>query len=83
MNNCWLIHPNLINNRVVRRTPEASLIELKSLAKAINLKLIYSDIVRLSIIKSGTFFGKGKIENIKLKLTEVDIEKCIIIINTM
>ena len=50
MNNCWLIHPNLINNRVVRRTPEASLIELKSLAKAINLKLIYSDIVRLSII---------------------------------
>ena len=83
MNNCWLIHPNLINNRAVRRTPEASLIELKSLAKAINLKLIYSDIVRLSIIKSGTFFGKGKIENIKLKLTEVDIEKCIIIINTI
>ena len=82
MNNCWLIHPNLINTRLVRRSPESSLIELKSLAKAINLKILFSDILRVSNIKSGIFFGKGKVEDIKKKLKEDSIENCIIIINT-
>ena len=61
MENCWLIHPNIVHNRAIRRSPEASLLELKSLAKAINLKILYSDIFRVSILKSGTFFGKGRI----------------------
>ena len=82
MNNCWLIHPNLINARLVRRSPESSLIELNSLAKAINLKILFSDILRVSNIKSGIFFGKGKVEDIKKKLKEDSIENCIIIINT-
>ena len=81
MKNCWLIHPNIVHNRAIRRSPEASLLELKSLAKAINLKILYSDIFRVSILKSGTFFGKGRIEDIKSKLKENDIENCIIIIN--
>jgi GTPase len=82
MNSCWLIHPNFINNRLVRRSSESALIELKSLARAINLKLLYCDILRVTNIKSGTFFGKGKIEHIKHKLKEDNNEKCIIIINT-
>ena len=81
MESCWLIHPNIVHNRAIRRSPEASLTELKSLAKAINLKILYSDIFRVSMLKSGTFFGKGRIEDIKLKLKENDIENCIIIIN--
>ena len=83
MNSCWLIHPNLINNRLVRRSPESSLIELKSLAKAINLEILFSDILRVSNIKSGTFFGKGKVEDIQSKLKEDNIQNCIVIINTI
>ena len=82
MNSCWLIQPNLIKDRLVRRSSESALIELKSLARAINLKLLYFDVLRVKNIKSGTFFGTGKINDIKNKLKQDNNEKCIIIINT-
>ena len=39
MNSCLLIHPNILNNKQNRRTNDSALIELKSLAEAINLKI--------------------------------------------
>ena len=82
MNNCWLIHPNLVFKRTNRRSPEASLKELKSLAKAINFNLLFAEIVRVSSIKAGTYFGKGKIDDIKLKIENTNNQGCILIINT-
>ena len=63
MNLCWLIHPNSLINKS-RRTPDSALSELKSLASAINLKIYEANIINISNIKPGTFFGKGKIEEI-------------------
>ena len=82
MNICWVIHPNIIFDSNTRRTSESALTELKSLASAINLKICEANIIRISNIKSGTFFGKGKIEEIKQTLKEKKLNKCIIIINT-
>ena len=59
MNSCLLIHPNILNNKQNRRTNDSALIELKSLAKAINLKIFAASIIRVSSIRPGTFFGKG------------------------
>ena len=81
MNLCWLIHPNSLINKS-RRTPDSALSELKSLASAINLKIYEADIINISKIKPGTFFGKGKIEEIKISLQKNEIENCIIIINS-
>lgn len=82
MNKCWVIHPNLLFNRLNRRTSESALVELKSLALAINLLIIDANIIRVSSIKSGTFFGKGKIEEIRNKLKEKELNNCIMIINS-
>ena len=70
MNSCILIHPNIIHNKQNRRTNDSALIELKSLARAINLKIFTASIIRVSSIKPGTFFGKGKIDEIKVTLKE-------------
>ena len=82
MNNCWVIHPNSTFNNKSRRTPDSALIELKSLASAINLKIYEANIINISNIKPGTFFGKGKIEEIKHSLENNKIDNCIIIINS-
>ena len=82
MNSCLLIHPNILNNKQNRRTNDSALIELKSLAEAINLKIFAVSIIRVSSIKPGTFFGKGKIDEIKQTLKEKELKNQIIIINT-
>ena len=82
MNICWLINPNILNNNFNRRTNDSVLFELQSLAIAINLKIYQSNIIRINKINPGTFFGKGKIEEINNKLIENKIESCIIIINS-
>ena len=82
MNSCLLIHPNILNNNKSRRTNDSALIELKSLAGAINLKIYGASIIRVSSIKPGTFFGKGKIDEIKQTLKERELKNKIIIINT-
>ena len=81
MNSCILIHPN-IHNKQNRRTNDSALIELKSLARAINLKIFTASIIRVSSIKPGTFFGKGKIDEIKVTLKEKKLSNQIVIINT-
>ena len=81
MNFCWLIHPNSLFNKS-RRTPDSALSELKSLASAINLKIYEANIINISNIKPGTFFGKGKIEEITQSQQKNKIENCIIIINS-
>ena len=61
MNSCLLIHPNILNNKQSRRTNDSALIELKSLAGAINLKINGASIIRVSSIKPGTFLVKVKL----------------------
>ena len=68
MNFCWLIHPSILNDKLNRRTNDSSMYELKSLAISINLKIYESNIIRVNRINPGTYFGKGKIEEIKQNL---------------
>ncbi|PPR16797.1 MAG: GTPase HflX [Alphaproteobacteria bacterium MarineAlpha9_Bin3] len=82
MNFCWLIHPSILNDKLNRRTNDSSMYELKSLAISINLKIYESNIIRVNRINPGTYFGKGKIEEIKQNLCKKKIKNCIIIINS-
>ena len=83
MNICWVIHPDIVFKNFSRRTSDSALIELKSLASAINLKICEANIIKISNIKSGTYFGKGKIDEIKQKLKDKKLDNCIVIINTI
>jgi len=79
MNYCWLFHPNYIHFN--KRSPESALQELELLAKAINLKVVFSGIVRISSIKASSFFGTGKVLEISNSLKLENVKDCVIVIN--
>tara|TARA_B100000686_G_scaffold229242_1_gene236630 strand:- start:1603 stop:2688 length:1086 start_codon:yes stop_codon:yes gene_type:complete len=79
MNYCWLFHPDL--NKFDKRSPESSLIELRLLAKAIDLKILFSTIVKINNIRSSSYFGSGKIEEIANDLNAKNLKNFVIIIN--
>ena len=82
MNICWLIHPNILSNRQNRRTNDSALLELKSLANSIKFTIFEASIIKINLIKPGTFFGKGKIDEISKTLREQDLQNCVIIVNS-
>ena len=51
-----------------KRLKEDMLIEILGLARAIDLKIVDSQITVLGRIKSGTFLGRGKIEELKISI---------------
>ena len=62
MNYCWLFHPDL--NKFDKRSAESSLTELRLLAKSIDLIILFSKIIKINNIRSASYFGSGKIEEI-------------------
>lgn len=52
----------------ITRTPEAQLAEAVGLTEAIDLEVVGAFVVRLSQLRPATLFGKGKVEEIKLRV---------------
>lgn len=60
--------PNLI------RTPVSALKEAIGLALAIDLQVVYSEIVNIKIIKPATLIGRGVVERLKDKINETGVK---------
>ena len=74
----WVLHPDLKSDRG-RRNPEPALAEAASLAGALdNIEVCGSDIVPLPKTRAGTMFGSGKIQELKARFSENDVELVLI-----
>ena len=70
----WVVHPEIRSNQN-RRDPKAALAEAVSLARALpQLDVVGSDIVPLRQVSAGMLFGSGKINEIKEKLHDAEVE---------
>lgn len=56
------------------RSPEARQAEFEGLARAIRLKIVFSEIMHLKSVKPATFLGGGQVERIKARVAAEDIE---------
>ena len=74
----WVLHPDLKSDRG-RRNPEPALAEAISLAGALaNIEVCGSEIVPLPKTRAGTMFGSGKIQELKARFSENDVELVLI-----
>lgn len=62
----------------VRRSPASRLEEAEGLARAISLDIIYSDIVKLKMMRPSSLFGRGKIDEIADIIHDMDIGLAIV-----
>lgn len=72
-----VVYPE-ITNRPLGISGESRLAEAVGLALAINLEIVYSEIIKIREIKPGAFFGQGVIDRLKTNLTELEAEVLII-----
>ncbi|WP_107846216.1 GTPase HflX [Litoreibacter ponti] len=78
MTRAWVIHPD-IKTAERRRLPEFALGEAVALAAALpGLEVIGSEITPLPKTRAGTLFGTGKIEELKQRLKDEEIELVLI-----
>ena len=74
----WVIHPEIKNDQD-RREPQAALAEAVALADALpGLDVLGSEIVRLPKRHPGMLFGTGKIEELKTRLKQNEVELVLI-----
>lgn len=74
----WVLHPENTGDRN-RRTAGPALAEAVSLAGALpDLDVVGADVVRLPKPNPGFLFGSGKIEELREKLTELEVELVLI-----
>ena len=74
----WVLHPDLKSDRG-RRNPEPALAEAVSLAGALsNIEVCGGEIVPLPKTRAGTMFGSGKIQELKARFAENDVELVLI-----
>ena len=74
----WVLHPDLKSDRG-RRNPEPALAEAISLAGALaNIEVCGGEIVPLPKTRAGTMFGSGKIQELKARFSENDVELVLI-----
>jgi GTP-binding protein HflX len=70
----WVLHPELKSDHS-RRAPVPALAEAVALAAALpDLDVVGAEIVRLPKLHAGKLFGKGKIAELKDRLTAADVE---------
>ncbi|MEP5091750.1 MAG: GTPase HflX, partial [Paracoccaceae bacterium] len=70
----WVLHPDLKSD-TSRRPADPALAEAVALADALaELEVVGADVVRLATAHPGTLFGKGKIEELRLKFEAQGIE---------
>jgi len=69
-----VLHPELKGNQS-RRLPEHGLAEAVSLAAALpNLEVMGAEVVRLAKAHPGHLFGTGKMDELKAKMTEAEVD---------
>ena len=73
-----VIHPE-VKKLPTSRSSEALLIEACGLAEAIQLEVIYSEVVKLYAPKANTYLGAGFIELLKKKLVAESIAPIVIV----
>lgn len=70
----WVLHPDIKNNND-RRLAEPALAEAIALAEALpQLEVEGADIVPLRTVSAGMLFGSGKIEELKRKFEDAEVE---------
>lgn len=74
-----IVHPH-IKSRLEPTGRDEDVLEIEGLARAINLEVVYSEVVNLSAVNPSHFVGKGVGENIAALAEE--LEPDIIIVNT-
>src|SRR5690606_28664805 len=60
------------------RSPESRLEEAVGLAAAISLNVVGTAVVPLSAQRPATLFGEGKVEELKDRITELDVELVVV-----
>ena len=72
--NACVIFPNVVRSEV-RLSPQARLEEACGLALAINLNVVYKEIINLKEIKPASFLGGGVIERLKpiIEVQQIDL----------
>jgi GTP-binding protein HflX len=74
----WVLHPDIKSERE-RRDPAFALDEAVSLAAALpDLEVVGAETVRVQRPQPGLFFGSGKIEELKTRLKEAEVELVLI-----
>jgi GTPase len=75
----FVLHPWLKGKTgALARSPDACLEEAIGLALAIDLSVIDSVTVPLASIRSSTLIGKGKVEELKARIEDADVELAIV-----
>lgn len=70
----WVLHPDLKSD-TSRRPADPALAEAVALADALaELEVVGADVVRLATAHPGTLFGKGKIEELRVKFESEEVE---------
>ncbi|MDH5530027.1 MAG: GTPase HflX, partial [Paracoccaceae bacterium] len=70
----YVLHPEMKSGRA-RRLPENGLQEAVSLALALpNLEVVGSEVVRVVKARAGSLFGSGKIEELRARFAELEID---------
>lgn len=67
-----------VTGKNISLSPESRLEEAVRLAQAIDLEVVYSEVVKLREIKPSIFFGNGFLENLQIQLTAQEIELLIV-----
>lgn len=74
MTRAWVLHPDIKTDNS-RRIAEPALAEAVALAQALpQLEVIGQDIVILRTVSAGMLFGSGKIEELKQRFEEAEVE---------
>lgn len=68
----------LVSGKEVSLAPDSRLEEASRLAEAIDLKVVYSEIVKIREVKPAIFFGNGFLENLQNKIAEFEIELIVV-----
>ncbi len=70
----WILHPD-IRSESARRLPEHRLAEAVSLAAALpGMEVLGAEVVRLSRVHPGMLFGSGKVDELKARLAQEEID---------
>lgn len=72
-----MLHPD-ISGQQLRRAPEHALTEAVSLAHALRLDLVFSEVVRIRKPHVGLLFGSGKLDELKTRITADEVDLVVI-----
>ncbi|MEM9988484.1 MAG: GTPase HflX, partial [Pseudomonadota bacterium] len=76
-----VLHPDLDGHDQQRRSAQEKLDEAVGLSAAIGLHIVRADIIRLHTPRPATFFGTGKVEDLRAYLDETDPRPELVIVN--